>query len=903
MEKGGKIVARAVFLLILISLFIGLSFVFADHVVTNTEGGTNFTISQGVAAIFNVSVNNTDTTDTGNISQVNITFYQYFNFTGLNGSTADSEFSNTSISLSWRNTTLYLINGNQTKQFSFGLSSNYIGVYNITVTSTNETGSYSTNISVIINDIINPQVTIVSPVSSANYSSNIIEFNITATDNNFLSSCWYSLNNGVTNNTMHNASASLFNATNISIPDGTYTAIFYCNDSYNNINDSESVTFTKDTQGPSVVFISPLNASIYREVVDINYSASDATTSLGNCWYGNTTTNSTPGSCNNFTSLSIIAAEGSNTWTIYANDSLGNLNYSVVTFTKDTVAPGLSIISPGNATYSSNFSLDVNYTVSGTPASCWYSNDSMTVNTALESCENITTVVWSEGAHSVIVYVNDTVGNLNYSSVTFTIDSVAPTLIVYNPMNKTYYANQSITIYFNASDSNLGSLWYNNGSNEAYTSPVTINFTAIGNYEFIFFANDSANNIVNKTINFSVIEVPSNTALITNQTVLEVTQNTTQVVVGYNTTVQIITIPSLLSNDSIKLNLSQVVENGNVTLTNVFTLSRQSTSGVNYTAIINASTTISGGVNWSGDIILPLVNTSVTNFTAPSGSADIIVEMGSRDFELNFSQPVKIVIGGMATKSAAWTRNTTLIDIVACTSAVDHSNINAQSPRECYHDEGSDLVIWTYHFTSFGAYTPEEETPAQNNNRGGGGGSVVSGWVKEIKLNQSELNLGQTLKAIKTKYRMTFNVKGMGHSVEIKNITPTLVTVVVASTPQTAVMSAGETKKFDVDSDNTYDLSLYVSSINYPSADVIIKTISEEIISTGTEPAVVKTPETEETGQVPQESQEEVKKTIDKSDAFVLWMIVAIIIVALTIAFILKQSKRNKKAAASINFY
>ena len=89
--------------------------------------------------------------------------------------------------------------------------------------------------------------------------------------------------------------------------------------------------------------------------------------------------------------------------------------------------------------------------------------------------------------------------------------------------------------------------------------------------------------------------------------------------------------------------------------------------------------------------------------------------MGS-DIELNFSKAVKISIGGMAGKRAGWTRGTALTDITTvCNSVVAPTNIDPTTIRECYIDSGNDLVIWTYHFTKFAAYTPLTTT-------GGGGG-------------------------------------------------------------------------------------------------------------------------------------------------------------------------------------
>ncbi|MBS3119441.1 hypothetical protein J4475_01315, partial [Candidatus Woesearchaeota archaeon] len=78
----------------------------------------------------------------------------------------------------------------------------------------------------------------------------------------------------------------------------------------------------------------------------------------------------------------------------------------------------------------------------------------------------------------------------------------------------------------------------------------------------------------------------------------------------------------------------------------------------------------------------------------------------------------KITIGGKAGKKAAWARGTSALTEITtlCDDAANPTNINTGSPRECYIDSGSDLVIWTYHFTQFAAFSPSS-----------GGGSVGSG--------------------------------------------------------------------------------------------------------------------------------------------------------------------------------
>jgi parallel beta-helix repeat protein len=126
-------------------------------------------------------------------------------------------------------------------------------------------------------------------------------------------------------------------------------------------------------------------------------------------------------------------------------------------------------------------------------------------------------------------------------------------------------------------------------------------------------------------------------------------------------------------------------------------------------------------------------------------------------------------------------------------------------------------------------FTLENLNPEESPHYYGGGGSIVSEWVKEIKVNDSSLNIGQTLKDLKKDYRVTFNVTGMGHNLDVKNITGRNITFVIASTPQTATLSIGETRKFNLDGDSYYDLSVTLNSIVNGNAEIYLKTISEQI--------------------------------------------------------------------------
>ena len=169
----------------------------------------------------------------------------------------------------------------------------------------------------------------------------------------------------------------------------------------------------------------------------------------------------------------------------------------------------------------------------------------------------------------------------------------------------------------------------------------------------------------------------------------------------------------------------------------------------------------------------------------------------------------------------------------------------------------------------------------------GSSGSTVSKWVKEIKLNDSELNLGQTLKILKAKYRLTFNVNGMGHQVGITSMTSTTVTIEVSSTPQTAVLSVGDLRKFDVNADGYYDISVKLNSITGSDAGLIVALINEQIT-----PEVVS--QEQEKQVVAEQQQQQDIATEKKSNTTIVWVIVGVIILIIVIGFVGYKLKGKK---------
>lgn len=88
-------------------------------------------------------------------------------------------------------------------------------------------------------------------------------------------------------------------------------------------------------------------------------------------------------------------------------------------FTLDNTAPRISIVYPLSQNYSS-YVTSLNWTVSGAD-NCWYSLDNGATNTSITCGQNVTLSA-TEGTFNYKVYANDTAGNFNSSSVSYTVN-------------------------------------------------------------------------------------------------------------------------------------------------------------------------------------------------------------------------------------------------------------------------------------------------------------------------------------------------------------------------------------------------------------------------------------------------------------------------------------------------
>ena len=212
-----------------------------------------------------------------------------------------------------------------------------------------------------------------------------------------------------------------------------------------------SVSLLIDTTAPVLTITSPVDGKYFNATtvndVTVTWSASDAVAGLapyqvrvnGGSWTQQTSTSLT------LTDL----ADGTYRIDVRAIDQAGNAIMRSVSFTVDRIVPTLNIISPTAKLYNIT-DIAAAWTgsddLSGVSGYC-YRLDSGSWS-GLSSALDVTLTSLAQGEHTLYVQVRDVAGNVNTSSVTFTIDSVAPTISAFGPEGSNVDTNSNLTATF-----------------------------------------------------------------------------------------------------------------------------------------------------------------------------------------------------------------------------------------------------------------------------------------------------------------------------------------------------------------------------------------------------------------------------------------------------------------------
>ncbi len=301
-------------------------------------------------------------------------------------------------------------------------------------------------------DVTAPTINILSPVEHALVTSVVVTWNGTDATSG-IQGYQYSIDNGT-----WSTSAMTLTNTFTGQADGGHFIQVKATDRSGNFA-TASVHLKLDTSAPVVAITSPASgANLNSSAVTVNWTGSDAITAIQGYEYQMDATGWSPmtGAVTfGFTGL----ADGLHTVYVKAFDLVNNTATTSLTFRVDTVKPGLSITAPAGGSYSTSSSVRVNWTGSDSGsgiAGYQYRIDSGDWSAISFATIGHTFTGLSDAVHTVDVCCYDNASNVQMRSVSFTVDTVDPILVIDNPANHYVTNSTSVTFYWNGTDATAG---------------------------------------------------------------------------------------------------------------------------------------------------------------------------------------------------------------------------------------------------------------------------------------------------------------------------------------------------------------------------------------------------------------------------------------------------------------
>ena len=192
-------------------------------------------------------------------------------------------------------------------------------------------------------------------------------------------------------------------------------------DSVNNTVPVFHITYQNDLV---IALNAPVNEfNSTSQTLDFNGTPADDTTVINVSFILNGVYNGTNSSVFNNTIVNFVRtlSEGKHNWTMEACDAVSCVNATARNFTIDTTPPDVLVIFPNGEvdSFSIGDNLFLNWSINDTNLdSCWSSYDG--TNTSLTCTDNQTTFTPVLGQQNLIIYANDTLGNLGSDFTSWT---------------------------------------------------------------------------------------------------------------------------------------------------------------------------------------------------------------------------------------------------------------------------------------------------------------------------------------------------------------------------------------------------------------------------------------------------------------------------------------------------
>ncbi|HKC78899.1 MAG TPA: hypothetical protein VKB83_02260, partial [Nitrosopumilaceae archaeon] len=203
------------------------------------------------------------------------------------------------------------------------------------------------------------------------------------------------------------------------------------------------------------------------------------------------------------------------------------------------------------------------------------------------------------------------------------------------------------------------------------------------------------------------------------------------VVLSSNATLSTITIPSTVTNP--KLNYTTITQTSGtsktVTIDTSLTINKATLGSIiDVKVILSPNITISGPISWNSVVNLPTAQaTSSVPLPTQAGVTNTVtksIEVGSGSTTLTFNKAVRIVFVGNAGQHVGYYNSVTPFTEITttCNDNTQSTNDGLPAGGNCKINIGSDLVVWTKHFTGFATWTSSTSSTSSSSSSSATGG-------------------------------------------------------------------------------------------------------------------------------------------------------------------------------------
>lgn len=264
---------------------------------------------------------------------------------------------------------------------------------------------------------------------------------------------------------------------------------------------------------PTINITYPITMQYYSlSSTDLNYTIIEPV--QDSCWYSNNSGiyNSTAVTSGvNWTGVPTI--EGENTWTVYCNDSAGNIGQDSVSFYIDTTPPTFDNLANQTTPEDEGLSYNIDMTDGDVGEESFILNDTtlFSIDISTGVLINSSTLIGQKGLYYLKVTINDTLNNqLNGTFFVNVTDATPPNLSILTPTNNSNLSNNGYEINYTVSDdTGLSACWWTNNSGVT-NNTITCNTNITGQTwdegtnTIRVYANDTFNNENSSSVTFNI---------------------------------------------------------------------------------------------------------------------------------------------------------------------------------------------------------------------------------------------------------------------------------------------------------------------------------------------------------------------------------------------------------------